>query len=122
MARGRNFRFTLGGVDHKLGKLDNKVEGALVAVSRFYSAKAEAWMKHGAPWQDRTTNARNGLFSEPFHEGSRIGYVLAHSVDYGIFLERGTEDMAARPIIVPALGHWGPRTMKKVARLMDRLR
>lgn len=119
MAKG--FRFTLGGIDHKLSRFDNKVERAAFAVTGFYAPKTEAWMKHNAPWTDRTTNARNGLFAAPFQRGDTVGIVLAHSVDYGIYLELGTENMAARPVIVPAMKLWGPRVMKKFIRLIDRM-
>lgn len=129
-----SFKFSLGGVDHKLGRFDNKVERAAVAVMGFYAPKAETWMKHKAPWKDRTTNARNGLFAMPFHRGNTAGIILAHSVDYGIYLElptkhskktylskAGLEVKGAYPIIIPAMEHWGPRVMKKMTRLIDRM-
>lgn len=132
-----SFKFSMGGVDYKLGKFDDKVGRALVAVMGFYAPKSEAWSKQRAPWKDRTTNARNGLFSEDYNRGSRYGIIIAHSVDYGIFLELphrtrgGGQDLSdegirpkmvkARPIIMPALKHWGPRVMKKMNRLIDRM-
>lgn len=122
-----SFKFGMGGIDHKLTKFDNKVERALVAVMGFYAPKAEAWMKHNAPWKDRTTNARNGLFTQFFKEASRIGFVLAHRVNYGIYLELPRKNKKrtgkrSYPIIVPAMKMWGPRTMKKMNRLIDRMR
>jgi len=130
----RGFRFTLGGMDHKIGKFDNKVERAALAVASFYAPKTEAWMKHNAPWTDRTTNARNGLFARAQKGVNRIAIILGHSVDYGIYLElptkhskkttlsaSGLSTTGAYPIILPALGHWGPRVMKKMSRLIDRM-
>lgn len=116
-----SFKFSLGGMEHKLGKFDNKLDRAVTAVMGFYAPKTEAWMKHKAPWTDQTTNARNGLFSEPFKKAGSAGIVLAHSVDYGIYLETKPKRKGGRPIINPALKTWGPRVMKKLNRLIDRM-
>jgi hypothetical protein len=51
------------------------------------SADAERYMKNNAPWQDQTGNARNGLASKPFSEGTNFGMDLFHQVPYGIWLE-----------------------------------
>lgn len=126
-----SFKFSMGGIEHKLGKFDDKVGRAIVAVMGFYAPKGEAHMKQKAPWTDRTTNARNGLFAEDFNEGTKYGIVFAHSVDYGIYLElphktRGGKNakrktVRARPIIMPTIKQYGPRVMKKMNRLIDRI-
>ncbi len=116
-----SFKFSLGGVDHNLGKFDDKVGRALVAVMGFYAPKTEAWAKHNAPWNDRTTNARNGLFSQDYNEGTKYGIIVAHSVDYGIYLETKPRRKGGRPIILKTLNNWGPRVMKKMTRLIDRM-
>lgn len=79
-------------------------------------------MKHNAPWHDRTTNARNGLFANAAKFSGRVfGIILGHSVTYGIYLERGTRYMRARPIIIPTLNRYGPKVMGTFKKILDRL-
>lgn len=84
------------------------------------AAPAENWMKSNAPWTDRTTNARNGLSAR--YAGSSGGVhvmVLFHTVDYGIWLEVAHEGRYR--IIDPALQEWGPRVMKDLIHILDRI-
>ena len=102
--------------------MEKKLQRAAFAVVNYYDGRVEAHMKHNAPWTDRTTNARNGLFAKAFKEGGKHFFiVLGHRVDYGIFLEEGTENMAARPIVRPTMDLFGPRVMKAYTRILDRL-
>jgi hypothetical protein len=78
-------------------------------------------MKHNAPWTDRTTNARNGLFSRAYHIGDKLGIVLAHSVRYGFYLETKPRRKGGRPIILKTIKLYGPKVMKKMTRLIDRM-
>lgn len=71
----------------------------------------EAWLKNNAPWTDRTGNARQTLNApvEPqvYQAGlDMVEIILAHGVEYGIFLELSNAGRYA--IIAPALDHWGP--------------
>jgi HK97 gp10 family phage protein len=79
-------------------------------------------MKHQAPWHDRTTNARNGLAARAAKlSGNVFAIILSHAVDYGIYLERGTRNMRARPIIQPTIDIYAPRVIAFTTKLMDRL-
>lgn len=65
---------------------------ATIALAQNEAGHAEREMKERAPWQDRTSNARNGLRSDvrvTRHQGvsTRIVLAMYHSVDYGVFLE-----------------------------------
>ena len=103
-------------------QLDKKIERALFGVCKYWDGKVEAHMKHQAPWTDRTTNARNGLAARAAKLGRGLfGIILSHAVDYGIYLERGTEHMKARPIIEPTIAIFAPRVMAFTNKLMDRL-
>ena len=73
------------------------IEPACKELAASHASRGEAAMKAGAPWGDRTGNARQGLFGEA--EGTTI--TLGGTADYQIFLEKGTSKMAPRPIIVP---------------------
>lgn len=102
--------------------LDKKLQKAMLATVKYHATGAERHMKHNAPWKDRTTNARNGLFAQ----GTKLAkglyaLILAHSVTYGIYLERGTRFMKARPIVIPTLDEYGPKVMKTFNKILDRL-
>lgn len=102
--------------------LDNKIERALFGVCKYWDGKVETHMKHNAPWTDRTTNARNGLAARAAKLGKGLyAIILSHAVDYGIYLERGTRYMRARPIINPTIDIYAPKVMVFLTKLMDRL-
>lgn len=67
--------------------MPSKIDRALAAAVEYAATKSEGYMKTNAPWTDQTSNARNGLNTQPFHEGKTHGYHLAHGVPYGIWLE-----------------------------------
>ena len=117
------FSFSFNAEQLKLApkQLDRKVVRAAYGTCKYWSTRSETWMKHNAPWKDRTTNARNGLFANAVKLGKSFAIILAHSVNYGIYLERGTRYMKARPVIVPALQMFGPRVMQSFQKLLDRL-
>jgi hypothetical protein len=60
--------------------------GTIAAFKR-QAPRAESAMKSGAPWRDQTTNARNSLNAHSEHGATKDELVLAHGVDYGIWLE-----------------------------------
>jgi HK97 gp10 family phage protein len=102
--------------------MEKKLERAIFGVCRYWDAPVERYMKHNAPWNDRTTNARNGLEAEAAKlGGGRFAIILRHSVDYGIFLERGTRYMKARPIIEPTIKIYAPKVIKTLTKILDRL-
>lgn len=66
--------------------IDRKKAGVVMLMQNL-AGHAEAGMKQGAPWTDRTGNARNGL-----NAGVEVGqdkyiFYLAHGVEYGVSLE-----------------------------------
>lgn len=116
--------FSFDASNFKSGKdLDMRVQRALYGVVKYWDGPVEAYMKHNAPWTDRTTNARNGLSATAQRSGSAntFAIVLSHSVDYGIYLELGTENMAARPIIMPTIRIYAPKVIKTLVKLLNRL-
>ena len=122
MATEFSFSFYADQLKLNTREMDAKLNRAAYATVRFHDAGAEAWMKHNAPWKDRTTNARNGLFAKGVKISKNVfALILAHSVTYGIYLERGTRYMRARPIIVPALHLYGPKVMRTFNKILDRL-
>lgn len=102
-------------------EMNRDINRAVKGVMKFNTPLAEEYMKHHAPWTDRTTNARNGLGARQRSKGDRHAIVLFHSVDYGIYLEEGTENMAARPIIVPTIDIYARKVQAMLTGLLDRM-
>lgn len=106
--------------------MELKLQRALYGVVKYWDGPVERYMKHNAPWTDRTTNARNGLFATAQKSGTRIAtsnfaIVLGHTVDYGVYLEEGTENMKARPIIMPTIKVYAPKVMKTLTKILNRM-
>jgi HK97 gp10 family phage protein len=102
-------------------EVNSTINRGVKAVMKFNTPKAEEHMKHNAPWNDRTTNARNGLGARQRSKGDHHVIVLYHSVDYGVYLEEGTENMKAYPIIRPTIDMFAPRVQAMLVKLLDRL-
>ena len=66
-----------------------------------FADQVESYAKKNAPWQDITGDARAGLFTDVFTEGTDVILALAHSVDYGVWLE--TIQNGEYAIIMPTL-------------------
>ena len=100
-----------------LGKLPSDVgesmrEGLESALEAMQEQMVE-WAKEHAPWQDQTGDARAELNSPPIRtnsDGSKT-LVLAHGVEYGIFLETMNG------------GHFGviPMTIRHFAALLPQM-
>jgi HK97 gp10 family phage protein len=101
--------------------MERKLKDACYATVKFWQGPSEAYMKHNAPWHDRTSNARNGLRAKAGRAGSKFFITLFYSVDYGIYLEDGTRNMRARPIIRPTISAMGPKVIRTLTDILDRL-
>lgn len=103
-------------------EMERQLKRAVTGVMKYWDGPTERWMKHNAPWKDRTTNARNGLFAIAKKVSSTVWVIIVgHSVDYGVYLEEGTENMQARPIILPAIHEFAPRVIGTLVKILDRL-
>lgn len=98
------------------------VRAGVHGVCQKWSVILEAEMRAGAVWQDRTGNARQGLYSAvepptPAQVQDLIELIIAHgaAVDYGIFLELANAGRFA--IIGPTLDAAAPRVWQDVRRL-----
>lgn len=118
---GSSFSWEDGDLKARVNTFDPRIKRAMGAVMKLHAPRVESWMKHNAPWTDQTTNARNGLFAYFSRAGDLFQIILGHSVDYGIYLEQGTENMHARPVIVPAMFLWGEKVRARFVKLIDRL-
>lgn len=111
---------SVAGLLGNVEELDPRVDRAIGQVMERQGDLAEAYMKSNAPWTDRTTNARNGLGAIAFKQGSRWVLNLFGRANYQIWLEvkYGGRDA----IITPTFEIWGPRVMRSMTGLIERLR
>lgn len=79
----------------------NKAQAALFLYAQTSSKKLEGYMKTNAPWQNRTSNARQTLSGTVSKIPAGYRITLSHGVDYGIFLELANEKKYA--IVAPTV-------------------
>lgn len=110
-----------------LAQLGPKINKYLTVTTDFGAADGVKEMKTKAPWTDRTTNARSGLWTVPRHTGSGpIGFaqheiVFGHAVNYGIWLEIKNPNKGGRPIIMPTTISTGKAVMETLRGLFANL-
>lgn len=80
-----------------------------------YKPRIEAWMKQNARWQDRTANARQGLYAEVEEFATSVSLIADHSLWYGWFLE--TRHAGRYAIIAPAIDHFYPQIVADLRRI-----
>lgn len=82
---------------HNAAEYLTRKKAGLVILGQTWAGKMEGQAKAGAPWNDRTGNARIGL-----HGGVEIinndyfRIFLAHSMEYGAVLEEGSKPHVIR--------------------------
>lgn len=83
--------------------------------------ETEAWMKANAPWEDRTGNARDGLWAEEFGTPVAVGIDVGHGEDipYGAYLE--TVHNGKYGIIKLTVKDQGRALMRRTNGLFDRM-
>lgn len=91
----------IGGITSKMAQARRGMKAGTVALAASHAARGERAMKANAPWSDRTSNARQGLFGESEETADGAVIVLGGTVEYQPYLELGTSRMAPRPIILP---------------------
>lgn len=82
------------GTREVLGNLDDwakRMQSESVALAQSWAGTLEAKAKSDAPWTDRTSHARNGLFGTVEEKENEILLHLSHTMEYGVFLELANE-------------------------------
>ncbi len=78
-----------------LEQYGDRVLTAVAAVAQYVATQMQDAAKANAPWEDRTGNARSGLFgtSEADFASKVVTIYLSHAatLDYGIWLELANE-------------------------------
>lgn len=93
-----------------------RIKQAIYALALRRATEIENWMKANARWTDRTGNARQTLHKEVYQLYNETLIVLAHGVDYGMYLETVSGGYFA--IVTWALDYWGPIIMRDVQKLL----
>jgi hypothetical protein len=75
--------------DKALDYIERKKTG-MIALMQNLAGHAEGEMKTRAPWRDRTSHAKGGLHAGVEIREDKYVLFLAHSMEYGIYLEEGT--------------------------------
>ena len=97
-----------------IGEYGDRVFVAIKALADFIAQQAQDDMRRGAPWTDRTGNARSGLFSvaEQAAKQTVIIYLShGHTIEYGVYLELARGGRYA--IIAP--------TMQRIYPMVERM-
>lgn len=94
-----------------------KVDEMLAFIVDYHAVKGQANMKSNAPWTDRTSAARNGLFTVTEHDGNHYTIVFSHSVHYGIWLEVKFSGRDA--VIMPTVVSQGEALMSDIRRRLS---
>lgn len=104
-----------------------RIEQGVVAIADYYSPQIMEYMKREHVWQNRTTAAELGLYTEVRHmAGQMVEIVLSHGDDvaYGIYLEgftpsgQETRQGGRFAIIAPAIDAWAPHVWGAVVRML----
>ena len=68
-------------------KLSRKMKAGLDLYGQTAALKLQGIMIAQAPWQDRSTNARNSLKGEYVKQGGQSSIILSGNMEYSIYLE-----------------------------------
>lgn len=74
------------------------------ALGSYYATKMENYAKQNAPWEDRTSHARQGLQGDYYIHKNAIMIRVAHTMEYGVFLELAMQGKYA--ILQPTVAHF----------------
>jgi hypothetical protein len=98
------------------GVLNNNIQQIL----RFHQPRMVAHAKTEAPWEDQTSNARNGLNAQVDRPTPNTHVLTLYgSVSYQIWLEVRWAGRYA--IIMPTIRVFGPQVMASFTKLLDRM-
>lgn len=97
---------------NNLRTFNARADRAITAAIGYHASRGQTYARQNAPWKDRTTNARNGLFAKAERDAPVYRIIIGHSVPYGIWLE--VRWAGRYQIIRPTIDHEGPEVMKTV--------
>lgn len=102
-----------------LEKLPDRLEEALMAYGETSAQKLRTLAVKNRPWTDRTAHARQRLHGEVERYDTGIRIILAHGVEYGVYLEFAHEKRYA--VIYPILQREAGNVMQGLQNLFERI-
>jgi HK97 gp10 family phage protein len=88
-------------IAQRLASIADQVPPLAMEIATDEASRAESEMKERAPWTDRTSQARGGLFGKAEQTGDGARIHIGGTMEYQPFLELGTRRMKPYPIIKP---------------------
>lgn len=80
----------MAGADNVIANMqawEQRLRAKFKALGDHYGARMEAYARPSAPWRDRSTHARQGLFGEAREFADKLRIRISHTEDYGTYLE-----------------------------------
>lgn len=111
--------FDLTEIINNLNALPGRLEKALLKYGDTAARKIHAQAVKDRPWTDRTAHARQRLHAECKRIDTGIRIILAHGVEYGVYLELAHEKQYA--VIYPTLLKEAPEAMQGLRGLFERM-
>lgn len=108
----RGFDFDPGTLGYNLEKFDHDVDRYIDRAKEEAAVRGQIALKAEAPWQDRTTQARNTLWAEPYGTARNGGIRMGHGKEYGIYLEESNQGRFQ--VIMPVLLKTGRALMRSM--------
>ena len=93
---------------------ERKKAGAL-ALGNVWAGRLEGQAKANRPWKDRTSHAKQGLFGRAIQDKGDVVIALAHTVQYGVWLELARDGRYA--IVKPTMDRAIPEIRKSYEQL-----
>ena len=103
-------RFDVKDVLEGLTRMPPKVMAALQIFGNTVAKDFESYAKRNRPWTDRTGRARQGLTGYCIVRANGVRICIAHTVDYGLWLEYAREKKYA--ILEPTVRLKSPEAIK----------
>lgn len=116
---GARFTYDHGDLRKNLHELPGRIDRAISIIVDRNAAWGQGWARGNAPWTDRTSAARSGLFAFPKSMGGHHEILITHSVHYGIWLE--IANSGKYQIILPAVRATGQHLMSDLRGLLNKL-
>ena len=91
--------------DGPMAKIEEKKAMTLL-LAQNYARKMESEAKQGVLWKDQLGHARQGIHAGVERSRDEINIYLAHGMEYGEHLEKGTKPHVIRPRKKKGL-YWG---------------
>lgn len=116
---GAKFAYDGGDLHKNLSGLEGKINRRVDVITDRNAAFGQTWARANAPWTDRTSVARTGLFTFPTNSGGHHEILVSHSAEYGIWLE--IANSGKYQIILPTVRTTGEHFMADLRRLLSSL-